>query len=394
MKKFLFILVLAVLIFPMVSYAYYDLGVNYSLKENYLQGEKLGASSALSDYLVMWEKGQPVIYISYSISENSEESKNNLSLIKNRFDFGASMTLAENLKFKFAGSNLLEENTDKFSAYGMYLIWRPNQFLKKMELGAEMDTELKTFYFAASRFNFFHKDDFDYNWLLGFSSENTSDSVSQRFGFGSNMGLGGYSAVIALTQNLDDGGQTRLYGLAKNNSFIAVFRDKPESDYWLGILTLKGQALNLRANQEIFDAFFAGSLSGTRVVANRNFDKIGLSPAYQIQDYGKLVLSVSVSKIDIDGANLLNDAQEIDWTLGDAWKIKSFYLSGGRVGETNLFYNSLKMGLAEDYQTSLSLGFGGKVSMFDVPTRFSITNFYSLNQSNWAGVSTQLIFSF
>lgn len=394
MKKFLAFLILAVLVFPIVSFGYYDLGVNYSLKENYLNNDNLGKSSTLSNTLILWDKGQPIIYTGYSTSKNSEKNKQNFSLIQNRFDFGASLALAKNLKFKFAGTDLAEENSDNFSAYGMYLVWRPGKFLKKAELALEADTNEKTLYFVYGRLNIFNNVAFNYDYLLGYSSENDSSAVSKRLGFGAVPGIYDYLATLALIQNLFDGGQTKIYGLAKKDNFVAVYRNKPESDYLLALFTLSGHSLSQRANDEIFDAMFSSSLSGTRVVSNRNFDKIGMSPAYQIQDYGKIVLSVSVSKIDISEATLLNDAEEIDWTLGDVWKIKSFYLSGGRIGETNIFYNTSKMALEGDYETYLSIGFGGKISIYNIPARFGITNFYNLNQSNWSGISANLIFSF
>src|SRR3989338_7220376 len=311
-------------------FADYDLGVNFSLKHNYLVGRDLGQSSSLSNAFIVWNKNQPIISISYSEASHSSESAKFLPLTQNRLDYAASFSAAQNWRIKFVGSDLLQTDEERFSANGLYFVRRSKGILKAVEFGAEMDNRQKDLYFGYGMFNAAAHD-----FLVGFSEERTGDDSSERLGTAliSNESEN-YSAVLGLTKNLSDEKLTKLCGLAKNSplkpggkddsfSFATVFRQKPESDYFLGLFTFGGNSLNKYANQGIFEAMFFGSLSGTRIVGNRNFDRIGLSDAYRVQEYGKAVASVSWGKIKIDdNTNLIFDGEEISYTVGNLGKIK------------------------------------------------------------------------
>ncbi|HBA52695.1 TPA: hypothetical protein DCY68_02770, partial [Candidatus Azambacteria bacterium] len=78
------------------AFADYDLGVNFSLKQNYLAGRDLGQSSSLSNAFIVWNKNQPIISVSYSESNHSPESVVVLPLTKNRLDYAASFNAAQN----------------------------------------------------------------------------------------------------------------------------------------------------------------------------------------------------------------------------------------------------------------------------------------------------------
>ena len=380
----------------------YDLGVNFSLKHNYLAGRDLGQSSSLSNAFIVWNKNQPIISVSYSESNHSPESVVVLPLTKNRLDYAASFNAAQNWLIKFAGSELEQADEERFSANGLYFVRRSKGILKAVEFGAEMDNRQKDLYFGYGMFNAAAHD-----FLVGFSEERTGDDSSERLGTAliSNFSEN-YSAVLGLTKNLSDEKLTKLYGLAKNSplkpgerndpfSFVTVLRQKPESDYFLGLFTFGGNSLNKYTNQGIFEAMFSGSLSGTRIVGNRNFDRIGLSDAYRVQEYGKAVASVSIAKMKIsDTLSLLFDGEEISYTVGNLGKIKSFFVSLGRSGETNLVYNFAGRRLEEDYQQYLSAGLGGKLPLRDKTVHFGLTNSYNLTQSAWDGVSASFTFSF
>lgn len=398
----LFILLTFALAPPVYANYNYDLGVNFSLKQNYLAGWDLGQSSSLSNVFIVWNGNQPVISISYSEASHSSESARFLPLTENRLDYAASFNAAQNWQIKFAGSELLQTDEERFTANGLYFVRRRKGNLKAFEFGTETDNRRKDLYFGYGMFNAAAHD-----FLVGFSEERTGDDSSERLGTAliSNFSEN-YSAVLGLTKNLSDDKLTKLYGLAKNSplvpgekndsfSFVIVLRQKPESDYFLGLLTFNGRSLNKYANQGIFEAMFSGSLSGTRIVGNRNFDRIGLSDAYRVQEYGKAVASVSLGKIKIDeNTNLIFDAEEISYTLGDFGKVKAFFVSLGRNGETNLVYNPALHRLEEDYQQYLIAGLGGKLPLRNKIVHFGLTNSYNLIQSAWDGISASFTLSF
>lgn len=383
-----------------VAYAGYDLGARFSFQEHYLAGRDLGQSSSLSSALVVWDKSQPLISLSYATVENSPESAAVLPLIKNRFDAAASLRIAQNWRFKIAGTGLLQENNERFGAQGAYLAWRDNKkAFKGFEAGMETDSQKRSLLFGYGRFHALPVSDL----LVGFSQERVRSGLSDRLGGAliSNISEN-YSAVLGLTKNLDDGAFTKLYGFAKNApldggdslSFAAVFRQKPESSYFLGLLAFGGRSFNKYANEGIFEAMFSGTLSGTRIVGNRNFDRIGLSEAYRTQDYAKLVASLSAGTVKVHGTSLTFDSEEVSYTFGDAGIVKSFFASLGRSGETNLTYDPKKHRLLEDYQQYARVGCGGTVPFKNSAIHFGLTNSYSLNQSSWAGMSASLTFSF
>lgn len=397
-----FVLAPPALAAPSAAFADYDLGVNFSLKHNYLAGRDLGQSSSLSNAFIVWNKNQPVISISYLEANHSSESAKFLPLTQNRLDYAASFNAVQNWQIKFTGSELLQTNEESFSANGLYFVRRSRGILKAVEFGAETDNRQKDLYFGYGMFNAAAHD-----FLVGFSEERTGDDSAERLGTAliSNFSEN-YSTVLGLTKNLSDDKLTKLYGLAKNSplkpgerndsfSFVTVLRQKPESDYFLGLFTFNGRSLNKYANQGIFEAMFSGSLSGTRIVGNRNFDRIGLSDAYRVQEYGKAVASVSWGKIKIDeNTNLIFDAEEISYTLGDFGKVRAFFVSLGRGGETNLVYNPALHRLEEDYQQYLSAGLGGKLPLRNKTVHFGLANSYNLIQSLWDGVSASFTFSF
>lgn len=398
----LFILLTFALAPPVYANYNYDLGVNFSLKQNYLASWDLGQSSSLSNVFIVWNGNQPVISISYSEASHSSESARFLPLTENRLDYAASFNAAQNWQIKFAGSELLQTDEERFTANGLYFVRRSKGTLKAFEFGTETDNRRKDLYFGYGMFNAAAHD-----FLVGFSEERTGDDSSERLGTAliSNFSEN-YSAVLGLTKNLSDDKLTKLYGLAKNSplvpgekndsfSFVIVLRQKPESDYFLGLLTFNGRSLNKYANQGIFEAMFSGSLSGTRIVGNRNFDRIGLSDAYRVQEYGKAVASVSLGKIKIDeNTNLIFDAEEISYTLGDFGKVKAFFVSLGRNGETNLVYNPALHRLEEDYQQYLIAGLGGKLPLRNKIVHFGLANSYNLTQSAWDGISASFTLSF
>lgn len=377
----------------------YDFGARFSLKENYFAGRDLGQSSSLTSTLVVWDKNQPLISLSYTIVENSPESAAEFPLIKNRLDAAASLRITRNLRLKLAGTGLLQENNERFEARGAYIAWRGRKTLKGFEVGAETDSQKRSLLFGYTRFHALPHNDL----LVGFSQERARSGLSPRLGGALISNVSRYSAVLGLTKNLDDNTFTKLYGLAKNSplggkndtfSFAAVFRQKPESNYFLGIVTFGGGVLNQYANEGIFEAMFSGSLSGTRIVGNRNFDRIGLSEAYRTQDYAKIVASLSAGTVKVHGMSLAFDTEEISYTFGDAGIVKSFFALLGRSGETNLTYDFQNRRFLDDYQQYLRLGFGGKVPFKNNTIHFDLTNSYSVNQSSWAGISASLTLSF
>ncbi|MEK7147143.1 MAG: hypothetical protein AAB772_02710 [Patescibacteria group bacterium] len=376
-----------------ISFASYDLGVQYELRQNYLEDKNLGASAVLSNTLTVWEGNQPTISVRYLIAENSEKSAAFLPLIKKQFDFNAGLKLNEYYMLKFAATQLTEDNsTEKdFSAYGIYLN-RYGKFFKKTEIALESDNSGKTLYYGYGRLDFLENADV----LTGFSTENSSQNTEQRIGLAIAPHFKSYSLIFGLTHNLDAGNNAKLYGLAYSGaensefpSFITIFRNKPESRYFLGIVSFKGKSFNKRANQGIYDAMFSGTLSGTRVIANRNFDQIGVSNLYKIRDYGKLVITTSIGDIKIsDSTSLFFDAEEMTYTF------KTWFMSFGHAGETNLVFDHATRRLKEDYQQKLAFGIGAKFTkqkqVFDV----NLINSYSLDQSEWSGISALLNFYF
>ncbi|MBI2591403.1 MAG: hypothetical protein HYW34_01870 [Candidatus Brennerbacteria bacterium] len=403
MKKILLLTTIILLALSFrFSYASYDLGTEVSLKQNYLEDKKLGTSSVFSSTISAWEQNQPTIAVRYSIADNSSRSAAFLPLIKKQFDFGAGLKLNENYMLKLASTQLTEDSQKKneakdFNAYGIYLN-RYGSFFKKTEIGAEYDNTGKTLYYGYSRINLSEKTAV----LAGFSTENSEKDTEQRFGLAIAPNLKSYSLIFGLTRNLTINDNAKLYGLAyfgaENTgfpSFITVFRDKPESKYFLGIAAFGGKALNQRSYQGIYDVMFAGTLSGTRVVANRNFNQIGVSNLYKTQDYGKLVITTSIGDIKItDATSLFFDSEEITYSFNGNKPVQLWFLSFGHNGETNLSFNPISKSLKEDYQETLVFGIGVKFSeqkqIFDVNLR----NSYSLNQSEWSGVSAMLNFYF
>lgn len=420
MKKALLLMIITLLlILPSFSFAYYDLGIQYELRQNYLEDKKLGTSAVLSNTLVAWDKNQPTIAVRYSIADNSQKSAAFLPLIKNQFDFGAGLKLNEYYLLKLAATQLTEDaaappaerklsggspqssqkpEQKNFSAYGIYLN-RFGSFLKKTELAMESNNHGKNLYYLYSRIALLQNADI----LAGFSTESSNENFSQRLGLAITPTLKSYSLIFGLTRNLNDDKNAKLYGLAysaqENSempSFLAVFRDKPESKYFLGILAFGGKALNQHANQGIYDAMFGGTFSGARVIANRNFDQIGVSNLYKTRDFGKLIITASVGDIKISDANsLFFDAEEADYTFsGNGESVKSWFMSFGHNGETNLVFNPTTRSLKEDYQQELAFGIGAKLSARAQVFDLNLINSYNPNQSEWSGVSAMINFYF
>lgn len=401
MKKMSLLIIFGLLLLSgQLAFAYYDLGIQYELRQNYLEDKNLGTSSVLSNTLTAWEKNQPVIAVRYSIAKNSEKSAAFLPLIKKQFDFGAGLKLNKDYLLKFATTQLIEDNATKndFSAYGFYLN-RYGNFFKKTEIALESDNSGKSLYYGYGRLAFIGDTDI----LTGFSTESSNDKTEQRFGLAIAPHLKSYSMIFGLTRNLKDSDNAKLYGLSysgvensKFPNFITVFRDKPASRYFLGIMAFGSKALNQRAYQGIYDAMFSGTLSGTRVIANRNFDQIGVSNLYKTRDYGKLVITASIGDIKISDANsLFFDAEETIYTfIGNGNSVKSWSMSFGHNGETNLIFNPTTRNLKEDYQQELTFGIGAKFSAQEQVFDFNLVNSYNLNQSKWSGVSIMTNFYF
>lgn len=424
MKKLLLAVFGIFLLSNQLAFAYYDLGIQYELRQNYLESQKLGASAVLSNALTLWDKNQPTIAVKYLIAENSEKSAAFLPLIKNQFDFGAGLKLNEQYLLKFAATQLNENSATlpaerkfsdgssqssqktsqkaeqkNFSAYGIYFN-RYGKMFKKTELATESDSKGKNLYYGYGRITLLQNADI----LTGFSIESSDESFSRRFGAAIAPALKSYSLIFGLTRNLNEGNNAKLYGLAysagENSempSFLAIFRDKPESKYFLGIIVFGNKTLNQYSYQGIYNTMFSGSLSGTRVIANRNFDQIGVSNLYKTSDYGKLAITASVGEIKISDVNsLFFDYEEVVYNFsGNGKSIKSWLASFGHNGNTNLVFNTKTRSLNEDYQQELILGIGAKFlnkdkNNFDL----NLKNSYNLNQSEWSGVSAMVNFYF
>lgn len=421
MKKILLLTIVALLLIlsTQFSFALYDLGTEITLKQNYLEDKKLGPTTKLSNTLVAWDKNQPAIAVRYSVAENSEKSAAFLPLIKKQFDFGAGLKLNEQYLLKFAATQLTEDSATPpadrslsgnpvkhqkesekkdFNAYGIYLN-RYGNFFRKTEMALESDNSGKTLYYGYNRIDFLKNTDL----LTGFSKENSDNGSEQRLGFAIAPRLKSYSMIFGLTRNLKDNDSAKLYGLAYSGAensqlpnFMAVFRDKPESKYFLGIMAFGSKALNQRSYQGIYDAMFSGTLSGTRVIANRNFDQIGVSNLYKTRDYGKLVVTASIGDIKVnESTSLFFDAEETIYTFsGNGNSVKSWFMSFGHNGETNLVFNPATHNLKEDYQQELNFGIGAKFSAQNQVFDLNLMNSYNLNQSEWSGASVMINFYF
>lgn len=160
-------------------------------------------------------------------------------------------------------------------------------------------------------------------------------------------------------------------------NYLALYRNRPESQYALGLVTLGGKSLQCRVNESIFSAFVEGGLGPVRIVNNRNFDTLGVGGSYRTQEYGKLALAISLGRTRITQAVHRTFADvELYYTFDV--KVAVFanpFVGVGYAGGDDVFFDAFaaRPGLASRYSDMVRVSAGGKFHLADRTIRFAVT---------------------
>lgn len=160
-------------------------------------------------------------------------------------------------------------------------------------------------------------------------------------------------------------------------NYVFLYRNREESQYVLGIVTLSGKSLQCSVNESIFSAFLEGGLGPVRIVNNRNFDTLGIGGSYRTQEYGRVVLAVSLGRTHI--------TQTVSRMFADVEAYYTFdrknamlldpYVGLGYSGGEDVFFDTTAAHprLASRYSDVARVTAGAKFHLWGRTMRFALT---------------------
>lgn len=358
--------------------------LGYENLMNHLGESPLGRSQNLFSRLRLSKGHETFFDLEYDSYFHNKNATNHLPLDKSKLSTGLNIPVSTEIRLSgVINQSLIDERSKtgkNFFAYGLYIAKENHKSYFK--LGYEGDSQGAKLYYGASG----HR--IKQNWFLsyGASLSNTPGFNEIRLGAANGYTfskLWNNTAMLGIAENFETKKASAVYGISRGLSsrqnqawepnYIFLFRDKPESDYFLGLLTLKGTSLSQRVNEQIFRSLFEGTLSKTRIVNNRDFNVLGVGSGYYPQDYGKIVFHASLGRSRItDYLERRFNEEGIFYTFEKTGATNMFFLGLIHFGADDIIYNRTNKKLEGIYSHGLKLSAGNRLKIFDRPVRIIV----------------------
>lgn len=240
--------------------------------------------------------------------DNDVDPAVGLILLENEFNFGLNYPATSYCDLRIASSYQSFMGDEPFFSYGLYPSYQREQ--AGLELGHEADPDGNFSYLLGNlRYN---QHQVFYAWSReNFSQHGSVEEHHNRFGGGLRYGIKNWGHLLgAVNYNFHNDEPSWVMGFSHdikmtgdfwNPGLMAVHRIKPGSHYTLCIFTLGGRALNEQVNYVLHEAFVRGAWKRSRIIGGRYMGTVGISSAYEQQDFG--IISLAYSGLSIKASN-------------------------------------------------------------------------------------------
>ncbi len=335
-------------------------------------------------------RGNRLVDIDAGWQKNPSASRDILLPEKSHFAGGFVLPLGKNLRFKQVLNRLWVDSSfgSDYRALGSYLAgyhWK-----LAWKFGREQDSKSTVLHYGVGEYRV--RSDLLVTGGISFTQTKTGTvrkGVLRR-GIGLSwkppsarnhqfMGgvIGAFHASTRPTYVMGTGKCVDNKASGLNPNYILLYRNRAESQYALGIVTLSGKSLQCGVNESIFSAFMEGGLGPVRIVNNRNFDTLGVGGSYRTQEYGKMAFALSLGRTRI--------TQTMNRSFADAEFYYTFdrkhtalfdpYVGLGYSGGEDVFFDhaASRPALKSLYSDSARVIAGAKFHLFEKTMRFAVT---------------------